>query len=334
MPYSVEDVRQLIRSCRVCAECKPRFHRPETTHLIKATQSFEQLNLDFKGPLPSTDKNKYFLNIIDEYSRFPFVFPCPNITASTVISCLSQLFSIFGMPAYIHSDRGSSFMSKELQEFLTSKGISCSRTTSYNPQGNRQVEQFNGIIWKAITMVLKSRCLPVQCWQTVLPDVLHSIRSLLCMATNCTPHERLLNYSHRSSTGASVPSWLCHPGPVLLKRHVRMNKTDPLVEEVELLQANPHYAHICYQNGEQTTVSTRHLSPVAAPIVKETHDTAVNIEETVLDSPGESPDGSFGVEDTTPQDFQTPPGHMESNEKTPVLRRSERARYPPNRLDL
>ena len=177
MPFSVEDVRQLIRSCRTCAECKPRFHRPETTHLIKATQPFEWLNLDFKGPLPSTDKSKYFLNIIDEYSRFPFVFPCPNMTASTIISCLSQSFSIFGMAAYIHSDRGSSFMSKELQEFLTSKGISRSRTTSYNPQDNGQVERFNG------TMALKSCCLPVKCWQTVLPDVLHSIRSLLCTAT-------------------------------------------------------------------------------------------------------------------------------------------------------
>ena len=150
---------------------------------------------------------------------------------------------------------------------------------------------------------------------------------------NATPHERLLNYSRRSSTGASVPSWLCHPGPVLLKRHVRMNKTDPLVEEVEL-QTNPHYAHIHYQNGEQTTVSTRHLYPAETPIIREAHDTAVNIDETVLDSPGESPDSSFGVEDSTPQDFQTPPGHTESNEKTPVLRRSEQARYPPNRLDL
>ena len=187
---------------------------------------------------------------------------------------------------------------------------------------------------KAITMALKSRCLPVQCWQTVLLDVLHSIRSLQCTATNATPHERHLNYSRCSSTGASVPSWLCPPGAVLLKRNVRMKKQIPLWKRWNSCKQILIMLTICYQNEEQTTVSTRHLSPVATPIVKEAHDIAVNIEEAVLDSPGESPDSSFGAEDSTPQDFQTPPGHIESNAKTPVLRCSERARYPPDRLDL
>ena len=121
LPYSVEDVRQVVGSCKICAECKPQFHRPDKTNLIKATQPFERLNLDFKGPLPSTDKNQYFLNVVDEFSRFPFVFPCPNMTAATIIKCLSNLFSIFGMPAYIHSDRGTSFMSKELYTGLSHK---------------------------------------------------------------------------------------------------------------------------------------------------------------------------------------------------------------------
>jgi len=104
LPYSVEDVRQMTSACRICAECKPRFCKPEPSHLIKATQPFERLNMDFKGPLPSVDKNVYFLTIVDEYSRFPFAFPCSDMTAATVIDCLCQLFSVFGMPAYVHPD--------------------------------------------------------------------------------------------------------------------------------------------------------------------------------------------------------------------------------------
>ena len=119
-------------------------------------------------------------------------------------------------------------MSRELCEFLTSKGIARSRTTSYNPQGNGQTERYNGIIWRAITMALKSRDLPTKCWQIVLPDALHSIRSLLSTATNVTPHERLFNFARRSTTGGSLPTWLCMPGPVLLKRHVRHSKAEPL----------------------------------------------------------------------------------------------------------
>ena len=81
-------------------------------------------------------------------------------------------------------------------------------------------------------------------WQNVLPDALHSLRSLLCTATNCTPHERFFKFERRSSTGGLVPTWLSTPGPVLLKRRVRASKSDSLVDEVQLLQANPQYAHV------------------------------------------------------------------------------------------
>lgn len=80
-----------------------------------------------------------------EYSRFPFAFPCSDVSAATVIKHLSPLFYTFRMPNFIHSDRGSAFMSAELKQFLTEKGITTSRTTAYNPQGNGQIEreQFN-----------------------------------------------------------------------------------------------------------------------------------------------------------------------------------------------
>lgn len=325
LPYSVEDVRRTVSSCKVCAECRPNFHQPEKTHLIKATQPFERLNMDFKGPLPSTDNKKYFLNIIDEYSRFPFVFPCPNMTAATIINCLSQLFSIFGMPAYVHSDRGASFMSKEVQDFLVSKGIGCSRTTAYNPQGNGQVERFNGSTWRTITAALKSRGLPTQYWQTVLPDALHSIRSLLCTATNATPHERLFNYARRSSTGTAIPSWLCEPGPVLLRRHVRTSKTDPLVDEVELIQANPQYAHIRYPDGKEDTVSVRHLAPAGS---------GYDVPSYPTDSSNVTPQEVTPQEGSAPESTSTPLPQQELTEEAPVTRRyPSRIRRPPTRFE-
>ena len=51
------------------------------------------------------------------------------------------------------------------------------------------------------------------------------------------------------------------PGTVLLKRHVRAHKSEPLVEEVELLKANPQYAHVRLPDGRETMVSIRHLAP-------------------------------------------------------------------------
>ncbi|XP_068200687.1 uncharacterized protein [Palaemon carinicauda] len=134
LPYSVEEVKKITTSSQVCLELKPRFFK-YSGQLIKASLPFERLNLDFKGPVPSRSRNKYFLMVVDEFSRFPFVFPCADMTTRTVISCVVQLFALFGMPVYIHTDRGASFMSEELKDFLMKKGVATSRTTPYNLKG-------------------------------------------------------------------------------------------------------------------------------------------------------------------------------------------------------
>ena len=175
---------------------------------------------------------------------------------SFVACAICSLFS------YIHSDRGTGFVSSEIKSFLRNKGISTSRITPYNPSGNGQVERYNGVIWKTISLCLKSRGLQLNKWEDVLEDALHSLRTLLWTATNCTPHERLFNYPRKSGSRQSVPSWLSAPGPVLLKRHVRQSKYEPFVDEVELLEANPYYAHVRLADGRESTVSVRHLAPV------------------------------------------------------------------------
>ena len=152
------------------------------------------LNIDFKGPPPSRGKNKYILTVVDEFSRYPFAFPCSNMKLSTVIDCLITIFSIFGMPAYIHSDKGSNLISAELRTFFHSRGIAASNTTPYHPQGNGQCERYNGVIWKTVQLALKSKGLSINCWEDVLTDALHSVRSLLCTSTNSTPHERMFHH--------------------------------------------------------------------------------------------------------------------------------------------
>ena len=261
LPYTLEEVRRMTNACPICAEIKPRYHRKQPGVLIKATQPFERISMDFKGPLPSATNRPYILTVVDEYSRFPFAFPCKDLSSSTVIRCLTELFTTFGMPSFVHSDRGASFMSREVSEFLHSHGTSTSHSTPYSPQANGQVEKYNDIVWKAISLALRSRKLKNTQWEQVLPDALHSIRSLLCTATNCTPHERMFHHQRRSTYGNALPSWLSEPGTVLLKRHNRTNKYEPQVEEVHLVEANPEYALVRHSSGREDTVSLRHLAP-------------------------------------------------------------------------
>ena len=262
LPFSMEDVKKVVNTCRDCAEIKPNyFKHKQPQQLIKALAPFERINIDFKGPLPSSSKNKYILTMVDEYSRYPFAFPLPDTSTENVKKCMLSVFGLFGMPNYIHSDNGSSLISKDLKNFLLERGISTSNSTRYNPPGNGQVEKFNGVIWKAVLLALKTKNLVVSQWELVLTDVLHSLRSLLCTATNETPHERIFKFPRKSTSGSSVPSWLLSDAKALMKKHVRRSKFDPLVEEVEILDVNPNTSHVRTSEGRELTVSNKHLAP-------------------------------------------------------------------------
>ena len=94
----------------------------------------EWLNLDFKGPLPSNSNNKLILAIVDEYSRFPFIIPCQDVKSISVYKALCQIFFIFGVHAYFHSDRDAAFISSNLKKYLHEKRVATSCSTPYNPQ--------------------------------------------------------------------------------------------------------------------------------------------------------------------------------------------------------
>ena len=93
--------------------------------------------------------------------------------------------------------------------------------------------------------------------------MLHSIRSLLCTATNVTPYKRFLGFQRHSAVGIAVPSWLSSPGPISIKRHVRGSKYDSKVEEADQIHATPTYAHVRFWNRHETKVSLRDVAPLA-----------------------------------------------------------------------
>ena len=158
-----------------------------------------------------------------------FLLPCPNMYAQTIINCLNDLQSLRGVPSYMHSGNASYFKSREIKNYFTSRGVAASRCSLYYPFGYSQVGRYNGIIWHAVRLTLKTRKLPIERWESVLSEVLHSQRSLLCKATNATPREMFFNFYRKLCCGFSLPRWLSEPGPVLLRNYVRTHKNDALV---------------------------------------------------------------------------------------------------------
>ena len=317
LPYSIEEVRKVTADCSTCARMKPNFFKPGHTPLIRATAPFQRLSIDFKGPLPTSSTSfRYILTIIDEYSRFPFAFPCRDISSKTVKTCLLELFSLFGLPSFVHSDRGAAFMSVDVKQFLQGLGIVSSRTTPYNPRGNSQCERYNAIVWNTVSLALDGRGLPITAWPDVLPEALHAIRSLLCTATNATPHERMFAFERRSASGSSLPSWLLQPGDVLLKRFGNKSKYEPAVDVVELLEATPNFAHVRFRDGREDTVALRNLAPYPR------RDGPVSGKEDTLPSPKEALSESADVVS------EEPDVSRDTMCEPPALRRSQRVSRP------
>jgi len=156
-------------------------------------------------------------------------------------------------------------MSKELKDYLHSRGIATGHSTPYHPTGNSQCERCNQIVWKTGSLILKGRNLGPHLWEPILPDALHAVRTLLCTATNASPHERFFPFSRRSMLGRSLPRWMITPGTGLLKKFVR-NNSEPLCEEVDLLNTNPKSTLIRFQDGQETTVSASDLVPAGSRV--------------------------------------------------------------------
>ena len=116
LSFSVKEVKRVCSNCQICAEMKLHFLRNPVETLVETMHPLERLIVNFKGLLPGS--NKYVLFVVDEFNRFPFAFPSKNMSSTTVILCLSTLFNIFGLPIYVHSDRGSSFISRKLKQYL------------------------------------------------------------------------------------------------------------------------------------------------------------------------------------------------------------------------
>ena len=76
LPFSLEQIKSVTESCTACQYLKPKFINSNQRTLVKAMLPFQWLNIDFKGPFPtSVYGNKYLLTIIDEFSVFLSLSP-------------------------------------------------------------------------------------------------------------------------------------------------------------------------------------------------------------------------------------------------------------------
>ena len=112
-------------------------------------------------------------------------YPLKDHTAFAVAEAILENFiSRFGVPMEIYSDQGREFQSKLMSEICKLLRINRTRTTSYNPKSDGQVERLNHTIEQMLKVLVREA---QDDWDDHLPYVLMAYRDQYMRAPSVLP---------------------------------------------------------------------------------------------------------------------------------------------------
>jgi hypothetical protein len=169
----------------VCDFCHYAKHRklPFSVSNSRASNKFELLHFDIWGPLsiPSIHGHRYFLTVLDDYSRFVWIIP---FKIKSEVSSLVQNFVCMVENQFdakvkkIRSDNGPEF---NLKQFFDSKGIIHQKICVESPQQNGRVERKHQHILNVGRAILFHSKLPKNFWSYAFTHATYIINRV------CTP---------------------------------------------------------------------------------------------------------------------------------------------------
>ncbi|GFU78104.1 retrovirus-related Pol polyprotein from transposon TNT 1-94, partial [Trichonephila clavipes] len=151
--------------------------------------------MDLCGPMPAESQggNKYFLSIIDDYSRKVTVFPIRNKSDvfHTFIRFQKRAERFLSKKVIaVRTDGGLEFCNKDMDNFLTELGIKHEVTNSYTPEMNGVAERFNLTALDGIKTLLKSSEVPHKFWGEALLCFTYAWNRICHKDSNKTPFEK------------------------------------------------------------------------------------------------------------------------------------------------
>nr|GEW26862.1 reverse transcriptase domain-containing protein [Tanacetum cinerariifolium] len=143
-PTIYKDAFELIKRCD-SYQCQGKIWQKDEMpqNSIQVCEIFDVWGIDFVGPFPSSKGNKYILVAVDYLSKAVEAKALPTNDARVVVKFLKSLFSRFGAPKAIISDRGTHFCNDQFTRVMSKYGVTHRLSTTYHPQTSGQVEVTN-----------------------------------------------------------------------------------------------------------------------------------------------------------------------------------------------
>uniref|UniRef100_A0ABD2WF69 RNA-directed DNA polymerase n=1 Tax=Trichogramma kaykai TaxID=54128 RepID=A0ABD2WF69_9HYME len=125
-PSLHRDVTRYVKACQICQQCKVQQLLPAGLMGRRPfTKPWSVVAGDVMGPFPWTTRgNEYIFVFVDEFMRWVEVIPIRKANAQTIRRELNErIFLRFGVPDIFHSDNGTEFKNKIVDQFLKKRGV-------------------------------------------------------------------------------------------------------------------------------------------------------------------------------------------------------------------
>jgi len=198
--------------CQVCAKSKMK-NFPHLVSENTATEPFRLIHMDLvQSPDYSIYGNRYFLTILDDYSRYGWVIfiDSKEKVFDAFATWYKKILNIFNKTIkYIKSDNGPEFINKLFKEYLDKNGIIHQDTVAYTPQQNGRVERLHGTLISWARAMLEDAKLSRRFWEDAV-NTANYIRNRLPHKgiNNKIPYEMLfkqkVNYNNFKVFGCQV----------------------------------------------------------------------------------------------------------------------------------
>nr|GEY12395.1 reverse transcriptase domain-containing protein [Tanacetum cinerariifolium] len=185
-PTIYKDAFELVKNCDSCQRQRKMSQKDEMPqNAIQVCEIFDVWGIDFMGPFPNSKGNKYILVVVDYLPKWVEEKALPTNDARVVVKFLKSLFSWFGTPKAIISDRGTHFCNAQFAKVMTKYGVMHRLSTAYHPQTSGQVEVTNRGLKRILERTVgENRAL----WTDKLDDALWAFRIAFKNPIGCTPY--------------------------------------------------------------------------------------------------------------------------------------------------
>ena len=205
-PNLGQDIQQWCKECVSCQKGnRSRQTRAPLMPLPTVDEPWKRIAIDIVGPLQRTKKgHKYLLTVMDFATRFPEAIALKRIDAPTICEELLQIFSRYGLPKELLSDRGTNFTAKLTEELLKKLNIKHLKASPYHPQSNGMLERFHGVL----KQMLRKTCDQPTQWDVWLPFVLFAYRESIHASTGFSPFELMFGRDIRGPLAILKETWV------------------------------------------------------------------------------------------------------------------------------